>query len=977
MFGSLAQTFTPRTNGTFTPVDPFLSVPRALYIPKVCDTLGTPLHGGKDSVGAIIWDTCNHKVWVRDFFNGTKYWKAASLQDLQATTDVGNKTVDTIIANGIRTPYITADSLNDPDFEFMVLPDLQYQTLTGTPPGPIADSNLVGNTFNWITANKVSTNLQAVIQVGDLTDDGNSSQFQRVDSNFDKLDNNNIRYIYVPGNHDYAGGVPTNLRTLTEYDTWMGPSRYIGKPYYGGNYLGSNANYYITFEVGRKKFLIIGLEFIPRDVTVAWAQGILDANTDRETIVVTHGLITQWGQKAQDSSIATGAYGLTGNNGTELWNTFIRKNKQIIMTINGHYVGCCGGSNVLNNTNLGEWMENRLTQTGDNGNIIHMLGYNHQSDSLGGAGRIMRLKFKPSLGRIDVSFFNARTQLDDPRSTNYSLIYPQVTLNTSVGITGYINVAQEATFDSSVKITKLPPYRVVVTGPNGILDSISAADSSKILMSQGANKPPLMDTLPNNSNAYIKNQNTAAQVASFRIQGTGVMGTQSSYQSTLGGSPISSAVTQGNGNFGFSIQRAGGNNQSGPHLSFYHNGGTNFVGTPIPTGTAWELGNINWFGVSLDSVIRRSMYIRGRVQTVGTNFIACAMRFDGFDNTGVDRTRMFIDPAGNVSIGGTTGNTYRLEVTGLGFGGDSVRFSRMAGSGDVLAGTNNVGSFKKVTLGTGLSLNGTGDTLSATNIYTFNSGLTNTSGTVRWGGTLLQDATVATTSTYSVNITGSNTGISTGNLYLFNSSTTGTSLFSETAGGYAGRLHVVTSGAGSTAIPVLSIGRGSATVANGIGSIFEFKNQTSINGFNSANSISNQLISEWVDVTDATRTSRFRITGVNSGSTSTLVTLDGDGTLTTTGKRIIKVTTSAAGTLLIGNSQSYIFTGTTTTWTLPAVASTTGVIYYIKNRGSGAITLNADSGNNEIYDTSAVNTITVNAGAAIILISDGTYFNTN
>ena len=73
--GAVGQAFVPRTNGTFTPVDPFLSVPRAFYMPKVCDTLVNPLHGGKDSVGAIVWDTCNHKIWVRDFLNGTKYWK--------------------------------------------------------------------------------------------------------------------------------------------------------------------------------------------------------------------------------------------------------------------------------------------------------------------------------------------------------------------------------------------------------------------------------------------------------------------------------------------------------------------------------------------------------------------------------------------------------------------------------------------------------------------------------------------------------------------------------------------------------------------------------------------------------------------------------------------------------------------------------------------------------------------------------------
>lgn len=84
-----SQVFTPRTNGTFTPVDPFLSVPKAIYLPKVCDTTGSPLHGGKDSIGALIFDTCNHKLWIRDGLGaGTRRWK-----------EIGSNATPTIINN--------------------------------------------------------------------------------------------------------------------------------------------------------------------------------------------------------------------------------------------------------------------------------------------------------------------------------------------------------------------------------------------------------------------------------------------------------------------------------------------------------------------------------------------------------------------------------------------------------------------------------------------------------------------------------------------------------------------------------------------------------------------------------------------------------------------------------------------------------------------------------------------------------------
>lgn len=85
---------------------------------------------------------------------------------------------------------------------------------------------------------------------------------------------------------------------------------------------------------------------------------------------------------------------------------------------------------------------------------------------------------------------------------------------------------------------------------------------------------------------------------------------------------------------------------------------------------------------------------------------------------------------------------------------------------------------------------------------------------------------------------------------------------------------------------------------------------------------------------------------------------------------------SSAATLTLDNTKTiYVFSGTTTTWTLPAVTGSTDRVYFIKNRGSGAITLNAAAAANEIYTTSAVNTLNINAGEAYTLISDGIYFN--
>lgn len=518
-----AQTFLPRTNGTYTPVDPFLSIPRALYLPKVCDTIVNPLHGGKDSIGAIVWDTCNNKLWVRAISGSTKYWRVGITQDLQTTTNNGNKTTNTIISAGVRTSLMLPDTLDDPNFEIILVPDLQYQTLAGFPP---ADSSFAGQTFNWICENKIPLNIKCVLQLGDLTDDGNPNQFDRIDSNFDKLDNNNIPYLYVPGNHDYTDGHPTDARILTEYNAIMGPARYTGMPYYGHNFDGTNANYYIKLDIGRQKLIIVGLEFMPRDTVLTWAGLVLDSFPDRKAIIVTHSYITGWGNRSVDTSYATGSYGLIdANNGEEMWNKLVRKKKNIFMVFNGHFPTCCGGGNQsLTNSSLGYPANAKMIESGDNGNTIFQMVSDHQHDSLGGAGKITRLKFRPAENKLDVIAYNTRSESYDTRFPEYTINFPGIKIESNIGLQALV-VSGDTRLDSNVYITKAVPLRMAVYGYQNKLDTLDKSDTLTFLAGFGKLNKPKFRTLvssdiPDLSSVYIANRGVISTTLDFPLTTT-------------------------------------------------------------------------------------------------------------------------------------------------------------------------------------------------------------------------------------------------------------------------------------------------------------------------------------------------------------------------------------------------------------------------------------------------------------------------
>lgn len=86
----------------------------------------------------------------------------------------------------------------------------------------------------------------------------------------------------------------------------------------------------------------------------------------------------------------------------------------------------------------------------------------------------------------------------------------------------------------------------------------------------------------------------------------------------------------------------------------------------------------------------------------------------------------------------------------------------------------------------------------------------------------------------------------------------------------------------------------------------------------------------------------------------------------------VTVTNNASETMQPTFSD-WVFSGTTATWTLPAISGNTGVKFFIKNRGSGNLTIQSNSGS-QIYDVAAVASIIVLPGESRILLNDGTYF---
>lgn len=199
--------------------------------------------------------------------------------------------------------------------------------------------------------------------------------------------------------------------------------------------------------------------------------------------------------------------------------------------------------------------------------------------------------------------------------------------------------------------------------------------------------------------------------------------------------------------------------------------------------------------------------------------------------------------------------------------------------------------------------------------YTFNNGLTNTSGTVQVGGNLVQNTTVNTDGfttswsgsndneiSFSVTNTGTTnasaiagtasgtssigvTGTSTSYLGVFGTSTSNTGVQGQSSSG-VGVIGVSSTGAGlrgqtnptsTNAIEnIVTLLRTSSSGAgtNGIGAAIQYELETATNG---NSQIAGSLAFQWTDATAATRTSQFEIHGVNSGTSARKAAISGAG----------------------------------------------------------------------------------------------------
>ena len=300
---------------------------------------------------------------------------------------------------------MTTDGDPAAPYSVVVLPDTQFYAMSWP--------DIFDDQTSWIVDQRDEMGISFVVHVGDIVDADVPAQWMSADHSLSMLDGH-VPYALAVGNHDYSGKIADRMGMAAQF---FPVSRLATSPTFGGTFEdGHIENSYSLMPAGGGRWLVITLEFAPRDEAVAWADGILKRFADVPAMIVTHAYLyvgnTRYDHNGPHQSYSVYDYvnamagqpGTTVNDGEDVWQKLVAPNPNVKFVFSGHVVG--------DGQSLG-YATARLTSTRPDGSRVHQLLANYQyclggpcAEVHGGNGFLRVLRFSPAENLVHVQTYS-------------------------------------------------------------------------------------------------------------------------------------------------------------------------------------------------------------------------------------------------------------------------------------------------------------------------------------------------------------------------------------------------------------------------------------------------------------------------------------------------------------------------------------------------------------------------------------------
>ncbi|WP_430867338.1 LamG-like jellyroll fold domain-containing protein [Demequina aurantiaca] len=283
-------------------------------------------------------------------------------------------------------------------FTLPVIPDTQfYSRYSASQFYPKYGTNPFEVQNQWLVDNQDALNIPFVTHVGDVVDQqGVGAEWSAAAKAMQILTDGGLQYSVVPGNHDVASsGSRSSEANSGNYLANFGTSKLqaqAGSTLVGTFQNGLSSAY--IFEAEGQQWMSLAIAWNASDDTFTWAQGILDQYPNTPTILTSHAILNI----AQDQESPASWWW-----GDLLWDSVIKSNDQIIMTVNGHFHGAT-----------------QRTMTNDFGNPVYQVLTDYQMAADGGNGFLTTLEFDLTNNKIDVETVSPWITFKDPAALTSS-----------------------------------------------------------------------------------------------------------------------------------------------------------------------------------------------------------------------------------------------------------------------------------------------------------------------------------------------------------------------------------------------------------------------------------------------------------------------------------------------------------------------------------------------------------------------------
>lgn len=250
----------------------------------------------------------------------------------------------------------------------------------------------------WIADHLAREGLEFVTHAGDIVQTGaqgagmNQVEWDRAMGAMATLDGDLgadpdglVPYSAVPGNHDFD--VVGDKSSWTQFAAHFGPQRYAGRSWFAGA-SPQGTSFAQRFMAGGREFLALGLEWLPSDGALAWAQSMLDAHPRTPAVLTTHEYL-ELGVPASRRTSGDTPDASGDNSGESLFRKLVEPNPQLFLVLCGHVHG-----------------DGRATSTTALGATVHEVLADYQTDPNGGNGWMKLVELRELTGEIESQTFS-------------------------------------------------------------------------------------------------------------------------------------------------------------------------------------------------------------------------------------------------------------------------------------------------------------------------------------------------------------------------------------------------------------------------------------------------------------------------------------------------------------------------------------------------------------------------------------------